>query len=169
MNTRFRNNCILLLIFANAGCDQLTKNAARNHLAYHETVNIIGNNLIFTKVENTGAFLSTGDTLTGSVKFILLALIPLLALAYGIYYLLTRTNLPHLMVWGICFVIGGGLGNLADRLLYGSVTDFVHIDYYFLKTGIFNLADVSIMLGMILLVIQLYFKRKPAILNQQTG
>lgn len=161
MNTRFRNNCILLLIFANAGCDQVSKNAARKHLSYHETVSIIGNNLIFTKVENTGAFLSTGDSLTGSLKFILLAALPLLALGYGIYYLLTNTQLPRLLVWGISFVIGGGLGNLADRLIYGSVTDFVHVDYYFVKTGIFNLADVSIMVGMILLLIQLYFKRRP--------
>lgn len=166
MNTRFRNNCILLLIFANAGCDQISKNAARKNIAYHETINVIGNHLILTKVENSGAFLSAGDSLAGSVKFIFLSILPLIALAYGIYYLLTHTSLPKLMVLGISFIIGGGLGNLADRLINGSVTDFVHIDYYIIKTGIFNFADVSIMIGMIMLVIQLYFKRrKPELLT----
>lgn len=97
--------------------------------------------------------------MTDSVKFIFLSLIPLLALCYGIYYLLKNSQLNTLLVLGICFVIGGGLGNLYDRLLYGSVTDFLHIDFYFLKTGIFNLADVSIMIGMIMLVIHLYVKR----------
>lgn len=166
MNTRFRNNCILLLIFANAGCDQISKNAARKNIGYHETINVIGNHLVLTKVENSGAFLSAGDSLTGSVKFIFLTILPLIALAYGIYYLLTNTRLPKLLVLGISFVIGGGLGNLADRLINGSVTDFVHIDYYLIKTGIFNLADVSIMIGMVMLVIQLYFKRRrPQLLN----
>lgn len=169
MNTRLRNNCILLLIFANAGCDQISKNAARKNISYHETINIIGNHLILTKVENSGAFLSAGDSLAGSVKFIFLTILPLLALAYGIYYLLTNTRLPKLLVLGISFVIGGGLGNLADRLINGSVTDFVHIDYYLIKTGIFNLADVSIMIGMVMLVIQLYFKRRsPDLINSET-
>ncbi len=159
MKLILRNLSILLLVLANAGCDQLTKNVARKNIAYHETINVIGNHLILTKVENSGAFLSTGDTLASSVKFVVLSFIPLLALCYGIYYLLKNNQLNNLLVLGICFVIGGGLGNLYDRLIYGSVTDFLHIDFYLIKTGIFNLADVSIMIGMIILVIHLYFKR----------
>lgn len=159
MNPILRNIAIILLVLANAGCDQLTKNVARQNIAYHETINVIGNHLILTKVENSGAFLSTGDSLGDSVKFIVLSLLPLLALFYGIYYLLRNNQLNNLMVLGVCFVIGGGFGNLYDRLLYGSVTDFLHIDFYILKTGIFNLADVSIMIGMIILVIHLYVKR----------
>lgn len=159
MKLILRNISILLIVLANAGCDQLSKNAARQNIAYHETINVIGNHFILTKVENSGAFLSTGDSMADSAKFIFLSLIPLLALCYGIYYLLRNSQLNNLLVLGICFVIGGGLGNLYDRLLYGSVTDFLHIDFYILKTGIFNLADVSIMIGMIMLVIHLYVKR----------
>lgn len=159
MKLILRNISILLLVLANAGCDQLSKNVARKNIAYYETIKVVGNHLILTKVENSGAFLSTGDSMTDSVKFIFLSLIPLLALFYGIYYLLKNSQLNKLLVLGICFVIGGGLGNLYDRLLYGSVTDFLHIDFYILKTGIFNLADVSIMIGMIMLVIHLYVKK----------
>ena len=158
MKARFRNICILLVVLANAGCDQVAKQAARENISYYETINVIGTHLILTKIENSGAFLSTGDSLGTSVKFIFLSLLPLLALCYGIYYLLTHRQLPRLLVLGISFVIGGGLGNLYDRLMYGSVTDFVHIDFYVFKTGIFNFADVSIMAGMIMLVIHLYFK-----------
>lgn len=165
MKDRFRNICILLIVLANAGCDQVSKHAARENIAYYETINVIGKHLILTKIENSGAFLSTGDSLGGSVKFIFLSLLPLLALCAGIYYLLTHKTLPRLLVLGIAFVIGGGLGNLYDRLMYGSVTDFLHIDFYLFKTGIFNLADVSIMIGMVMLVIHLYFKRStPALL-----
>jgi len=160
MNNTLRNISILLLVIANAGCDQISKHAARQNISYYETIEVIGKHLVLTKIENSGAFLSTGDSLAGSVKFIFLSLLPLIALFYGIYYLIKNTNLPRLLVLGICFVIGGGLGNLYDRLIYGSVTDFVHIDFYVFKTGIFNLADVSIMVGMILILINLYVKRE---------
>jgi len=159
MNLKNKNICILLLVLANAGCDQVSKNAARTHIGYYETIDVIGKHLILTKIENTGAFLSVGDGLSGSVKFPLLSLLPLLALCYGVYYLLTNHRLPRLLVLGICFVIGGGFGNLYDRLLYGSVTDFLHIDFFIFKTGIFNFADVSIMAGMIMVVMNLYVKR----------
>lgn len=156
MNNPVRNIFILLLVLVNAGCDQISKNVARENLDYYETINVLGKHLILTKIENTGAFLSAGDSLGGTVKFIFLSLLPLFALCYGVYYVMTRHNLHRLLVLGICFVIGGGLGNLYDRLLYGSVTDFLHVDFLFFKTGIFNLADVSIMIGMIMIITNLY-------------
>ncbi len=52
------------------------------------------------------------------------------------------------------FLIGGGIGNIYDRIVYGSVTDFLHMDFVLFRTGIFNLADVSIMVGIGLLLLQ---------------
>ena len=49
---------------------------------------------------------------------------------------------------GLSFIIGGGIGNIYDRIVHGSVTDFLHIDLGLFRTGIFNMADVSIMVGM---------------------
>ena len=63
------------------------------------------------------------------------------------------------MLVGMCFAIGGGIGNLFDRIHYGSVTDFLHIKWGMFQTGIFNLADVSIITGMIIILIQ-FFSRK---------
>lgn len=150
---------ILLVVLLNIGCDQATKNVARNHIAYDEQIPIIKDRLILTKVENSGAFLSTGDTLPAPVKFALLNLLPILVLGYGLYILMVRTNLRHSFVIGIAFVIGGGIGNLYDRLLYGSVTDFLHIDFILFKTGIFNVADMSIMAGMLILLISSYLNK----------
>lgn len=159
MKNIFRSVSILSIVLANAGFDQLSKYVARENIAYHQTINVLGEHLILTKIENSGAFLSAGDSMSDSIKFIFLTLLPLLALIYGVYYLITNPQLPKNLVTGIAFVIGGGLGNLYDRLIYGSVTDFIHIDYFFIKTGIFNLADLSIMIGMIFIIIQLYIKR----------
>ena len=62
------------------------------------------------------------------------------------------------MLIGLCFVIGGGVGNLLDRILYGSVTDFLYLKFGIFQTGIFNMADVSIMTGMFLIFLQFFFR-----------
>ncbi len=64
------------------------------------------------------------------------------------------------MVTGIIFCIGGGVGNLYDRIIKGSVTDFVHLKFGPLQTGIFNAADVSIMIGLGLILLDTFLKRK---------
>jgi signal peptidase II len=63
------------------------------------------------------------------------------------------------MLIGLCFVIGGGVGNLFDRILYGSVTDFLYVKFGIFQTGIFNMADVSIMAGLFIILLQVFMKR----------
>ena len=64
---------------------------------------------------------------------------------------------------GFCCIIGGGIANVYDRIVYGSVTDFLHLDFGgFLRTGIFNLADVSVMVGMGCLIVGSFKKKKEA-------
>ena len=62
-------------------------------------------------------------------------------------YILFTSGLDKLFIVGLTFIIGGGIGNMIDRVLYGSVTDFMLIDLGLVKTGIFNAADVSVMIG----------------------
>jgi signal peptidase II len=61
---------------------------------------------------------------------------------------------------GIIFIIGGGVGNLYDRIIHGSVTDFMHIDFVIFQTGVFNVADMSIMAGMGLILLDAYLTGK---------
>ena len=56
------------------------------------------------------------------------------------------------MVLAFAFVIGGGIGNLIDRIAYGSVTDFLLIKLGMFKTGIFNMADMSVTTGVLILL-----------------
>ena len=64
--------------------------------------------------------------------------------------------MPRGILLGLACIVGGGIGNLWDRTLYGSVTDFMLIDFDVVRTGIFNVADVSIMVGVGLVL--LYYK-----------
>lgn len=145
---------LLLIIALNLGCDQFSKVIARKNIEPYEQITIIKDRFILTKVENTGAFLSAGSNLPDFVRLILLTILPIAVLAYGLWFLYVNKNLPRLMQIGICFLIGGGIGNIYDRIVYGSVTDFLHMDFVLFRTGIFNMADVSIMIGMGLLLWQ---------------
>lgn len=155
-NRIVRTLAIVVILISNIGCDQISKNIARQNIDYNERISLINNYLLLTKVENTGAFLSMGHSLPQPLKSLLLTILPLTILAFALFYLLTKKGLSNLMVIAICFVIGGGFGNLYDRIVYGSVTDFLHIDFVLFRTGIFNMADVSIMIGMFLILIDSY-------------
>ena len=56
------------------------------------------------------------------------------------------------IIMNIC-IVGGGLANLYDRFLYGSVTDFLFMDFNITRTGIFNTADLSVTTGLILILL----------------
>jgi signal peptidase II len=116
--------------------------------------------LTLTRVENTGAFLSLGHTLPKPIKLLLLTVLPLTVLSLALIYLFTRKDLTRFTTLGICFIVGGGIGNIYDRVIYGSVTDFAHIDFGFFQTGIFNMADVSVMTGMCIVFLDTYFNRR---------
>ncbi len=154
-----RNALILIVILLNIGCDQVTKSMARNKIEYHETISVIDNFLTLTKVENTGAFLSLGSNMPVFIKLLILNVLPVLVMLWGLYLVIGKTNMSRLLITGLCFVIGGGAGNLYDRIRFGSVTDFMHMNFGLFQTGIFNMADVSIMVGMGIILVDIYLKK----------
>jgi signal peptidase II len=143
----YRTISILLFAIFNIACDQVTKALVRDHINIYQHYSYIGNHFTLLRVENTGAFLSLGDDLAQPFRFILLTLVPALALLGTLAYVITRQNLSNRLTIGIVCCIGGGIGNLYDRIAHGSVTDFMHIMFGPLQTGVFNVADVSIMIG----------------------
>lgn len=143
---------ILLVIVTNVGCDQISKSLVRENVAEKEMIEIIGNHFILTNVENEGAFLGAGSSFEETYRILLLCVLPMLILMALFYYIMREKKLSSIMAISMACIIGGGIGNIYDRVVYGSVTDFFHIDLGLLKTGIFNLADVSIMVGMFSIV-----------------
>ena len=155
-----RNTMIFAIILLNIGCDQVSKKMVRDRLAENETIQWLGDHLTITKVENSGAFLSWGDHLSGLTRNLLLSILPTLFIAFGIFYILSRNTFSRTGLVGTCFIIGGGIGNIIDRVMMGSVTDFLFIRIGFFHTGIFNFADLSIMTGAVLVLIHFILRNK---------
>lgn len=155
-----RNSLFLLLILVNIGCDQISKSMVRDRLEYHEQIELAGAHLLLTKVENSGAFLSMGDDLSPFLKTLLLNLLPMLTMG-GLLFWLFKGNTGLGTACAVCCVIGGGIGNIFDRIAYGSVTDFLYIHCGIFQTGIFNFADVSITFGALFIIaLQIHSNRK---------
>ena len=149
---------ILLIIIVNIGCDQFSKTIVKRSVLPYETIRVLNDHLTVTRVENSGAFLSAGDSMSKVSKQIFLTLVPIIAMVLGLTYLVVKPVSNNTLI-GVCFVIGGGVGNLFDRILYGSVTDFLYVKFGFFQTGIFNMADVSIMVGIFVILLQFFLKR----------
>ena len=144
---------ILILVLLNIGCDQISKKMVRNNIEPHEYVQLIKDNFILTNVENKGAMLGFGESLPPMLKIIFLQALPVIVLIILLVNILRKNHLNKWLVIAFSFVIGGGIGNLIDRIAHGKVTDFFLIKLGFFKTGIFNMADVSVTLGVIFIFI----------------
>jgi signal peptidase II len=155
-----RNICILLFIASNIGCDQITKSIVRQKLEYNTQINVIGEYLILTKVENTGAFLGLGNAIPRPIYKIIMIILPLLVIGYALFHILTKNNISQLIIVGVSFIVAGGIGNIYDRILYGSVTDFLYFNFVLFHTGIVNMADISVTTGFFIILYAFYNNRK---------
>ncbi len=146
-STTKRITIILIIIFANIALDQVTKSIATEALISQPTTFYLNDMFALTYVKNDGAFLSLGSGMNGTLRFILLKALPVIMLLLLTFYTLSSKELNRLQTIALSFILGGGISNIFDRLLYGEVVDFMNMGIGSLRTGIFNFADVSIMVG----------------------
>ncbi|GAB4374925.1 MAG: signal peptidase II [Salibacteraceae bacterium] len=151
---------MVVIIVINIALDQLTKDWARSALEYGEAHEIVGRYFMLIKAENTGAFLGMGSTLDDGMKQLFLNGLPALVLVAMLVYAILKPGLSNWLIVGFSLVIGGGIGNLIDRALYQSVTDFMFMDFGIFRTGIFNVADVSVMVGVGCILVDSFLERK---------
>ncbi len=145
------------------GCDQAAKVTAKHYLAVSPTSYWSGL-LRLQYVENPGAFLSAGSNMSDAGRFWIFTIFTGLGLAGLLLFVATARHLHAIQVVALSFIIGGGLGNLIDRVFnHGAVIDFLNLGVGGLRTGIFNAADVQILTGIGLLLLQGLQAAKPVI------
>jgi len=142
------------LLLGCVGCDQATKVAARAYLRDAPTISYLHDTFRLTYAENFGAFLSVGASMSKSVRVaVFQGAVGLVILGLIGAALLWR-GLSAMQVAGLTLLGASGLGNLIDRLLYdGRVTDFLNMGIGPVRTGIFNVADIVGVAGVIVLLI----------------
>lgn len=143
---------LLLLVATTIGCDQFSKRIVTACLAGVPGHSFLGDTVRIGYALNRGAFLSLGDGWPPWARTALFTVGTGLVLA-ACTVLVLRASWPSLCLTGLAFLIGGGVSNLADRVRQGAVVDFLNVGVGPLRTGIFNVADMAILLGVGLLLV----------------
>ena len=139
------------LLLTTIGCDRITKQAARTKLMGAPTQSYFAGTVQLEYAENTGAFLSLGSQLPEWARTTLLRVGVALALA-ALVLIALKYQWSGFALAGASLTFAGGVSNLLDRIFRGSVVDFMSIGVGPIRTGIFNVADVAIIVGGVLLI-----------------
>ncbi|WP_220753068.1 signal peptidase II [Shewanella sp. KT0246] len=153
MNIWKRLLTILLVTLSCVGCDQGSKALAVQHLPRNESYSFFFDIFRVSYAENIGAFLGMGEQFSEHTRFIIFVVIIGLFLLGLLLYLIINTQQQLPSVIALSLVFSGGLSNFYDRMYNnGAVIDFLNLGLGSFRTGIFNIADMAILLGAIMLV-----------------
>ncbi|MFN3454005.1 MAG: signal peptidase II [Pseudobdellovibrio sp.] len=151
---------LLLVVFL----DQWTKTLAVKHLLGEPAILYFNGLFQLVYAENPGAFLGMGGDWSRPLRFIIFGLFVLIGLVVMLWSLV-KNRISKADLYAYSFILAGGIGNVIDRLSHdnGHVIDFLFIDlgYPYLRTGVFNIADVAIVIGFFI-VLPSVFKKQPA-------
>lgn len=137
-------SCILLII------DQIVKLLVRNNMILLDEIKIIPNFFSIYYIENEGAAFS----ILGGQTYLLI-LVSLIALVILDRYLTKESKFSKLSTISLGIIIGGILGNLIDRIMYHAVIDYLSFDIFGYSFPVFNIADIGITVGAVLLMIDI--------------
>ena len=134
------------------GCDHVTKHVASETLAGRGMRSFLADTVRLQYVENPGGFLSLGATWPPLVRVAVFSGLSAVLLVV----LLTVAVRRRWSIWpmaGVILCVAGGASNWIDRIAAGRVVDFLNVGYGPVRTGIFNIADVAVMAGGLLLLV----------------
>ena len=148
---------LIIIIVAIIALDQWSKWAIKTSFNLYQSKPVIQDLLHFTYVTNDG--MAFGLSFPGGKHVLLIMTILLTGFIVG--FLWKEKNGHPLIKYGLALILGGAIGNLIDRLLYGKVVDFLDLMIGNFHWYIFNIADSSVTIGMILFIIySIYIEQK---------
>ncbi|MDZ7265709.1 MAG: signal peptidase II [candidate division KSB1 bacterium] len=148
---------VLLISAVIVALDQITKLIVKSRFFLEESMPVLGDVLRFTYIENPG--MAFGIRFGGRYFFtVFSALATLVILVY--LYRIRRERLPARL--SLALILGGAIGNLIDRFAYGQVIDFIDVGLDTLRWPVFNLADSAVSIGMVMLVLLVFFEKEKA-------
>jgi signal peptidase II len=167
MRKALKVSMLLSVLLSCVGCDQATKSAARKLLIASDPISHLHGFIRFEYVENPGAFLGIGAHLPGVLRFLLFVVLTSTMLTVMLLLATRERTGARPQLIGLALLVGGGIGNLIDRITNeGRVVDFVSVGLGPVRTGIFNVADVAVMTGAMLLIYGLLRNQEKSLLGQ---
>jgi signal peptidase II len=146
--------------------DLLTKSFVSRAIPQGRSLDVLDGFLRITPIRNKGAIfgISLGDS-TGTI----LLLISSLAIAFIIisFFRLPRTSAPYR--YGLILILSGAIGNLYDRLVLGEVRDFLDIGMGAMRWPVFNIADLAVTAGAVLLAVEFLSEGKKKEASHERG
>ena len=146
MKVKFFLTIILVFLL-----DRITKILAVK--LFSSPVVVVPNFFTLRLAENRGAAFSIFSQGNEIVRFFFLILLPILVVG-GIFYYLFFSGKERSSLEAVSFglIVGGALGNLFDRVFYGKVVDFLDFHFYSYHYPTFNVADVAVFVGCLILL-----------------
>ena len=143
---------IFIITISCVGCDQSTKILASQYLPKDQMTSYFNDIFRIGYTENIGAFLGLGNNLSEGTRFWIFVVLVGAFLLGLLAYLILNSKQHFLSLAAFSLIFSGGLSNFYDRVANnGAVIDFLNIGVGSLRTGIFNVADIAIMLGVFML------------------
>ena len=165
---------VLLVAIGIFVIDQITKYMIKTSMSLHQSFSVIGDFFRITYVENTG--MAFGISIGDNILFTVFAAVASIAILIYFFYIKGEHLFARL---AMIIIFGGALGNLTDRIIRGSVVDFLDCEFFdiylpqfdFLfvhfpgysmtRWPVFNVADIAVSVGMIMLMIFIIFDKEP--------
>jgi len=143
----------MIILIVVVALDQWTKVLAIDFFKGKPAIIYLNGLFQFIYAENPGAFLGMGGSFSKSLRFIVFGLFVLVGLI-AMFWSILKNKMYTKDLLAYSFILAGGIGNVIDRLTHenGHVVDFMFMDFGFARTGVFNLADMAIVLGFIFAV-----------------
>ncbi|MDK2598202.1 signal peptidase II [Pseudoalteromonas obscura] len=141
--------CIVCLLL-----DQGSKWWASDNLVAWQMTSYLGDMVRIGYTENLGVFLSVGAGLSPGQRMVLFIGVVGLFLLALLSYMVKSRDLSKLQLTSLSLIFAGGIGNLLDRIFnHGAVIDFINLGVGSIRTGIFNIADVVILVGAMMIIL----------------
>jgi len=144
---------LLLITVAVVALDQVTKRWITTNMELGESNVIVENFLYITYHRNSGA--AWGILQDWMIFFYVITVIAVIGILVWLYKLNIRKN--RVLAVALVIILGGALGNFVDRVMYRSVIDFIHTVWWGYNFPIFNVADMALVCGVILMMIDVIF------------
>jgi len=140
--------------------DLITKTVFERAFYGQPMLHLLGDTVRVGFVLNTGVFLSLGHALSPATRFWLFVVGVGLVLTTLLVLTLKDPRFRAAEVAAVAAIVGGGIGNLVDRVQLGAVRDFLNVGIGSVRTGIFNVADMAITFGGIALILLPLLRRR---------